>query len=127
MILSDSQISLAVILTLAVALIAPVIGGWMKVLEVRSGGKAAIETRRYEYFQHQMNQLIEWRHQGNSGNDVSTRLISLIVSIDDAEMHRVFNMGLGMLVVVPAKQAAQVKDGVRVGEIVAGEQKVIIQ
>ena len=89
MILSDSQISLAVILTLAVALIAPVIGGWMKVLEVRSGGKAAIETRRYEYFQHQMNQLIEWRHQGNSGNDVSTRLISLIVSIDDAEMQAI--------------------------------------
>jgi hypothetical protein len=86
MILSDSQISLAVILTFAVALIAPVIGGWMKVLEVRNLGKTAIQTRRYEYFQHQMSQLIEWRHQGALGTDVSARLTSLIISIDDAEM-----------------------------------------
>jgi hypothetical protein len=89
MILSDSQISLAVILTFAVALIAPVIGGWMKLLEVKNGGKAAISTRRYEYLQHQMNQLIEWRHQGAMGNDVAGRLTSLIISIDDAEMQAI--------------------------------------
>lgn len=89
MIFSDSQISLAVILTLAVALLAPVIGGWMKVVEVKNLGRTALDTRRYEYFQHQMNQLIEWRHQGALGNDVSTRLISLIVSIDDVQMQAI--------------------------------------
>src|SRR5688572_14663419 len=38
------------------------------------------------------------------------RLIQETDGIDDAEMHRVFNMGLGMLVVVPADQATQVND-----------------
>jgi hypothetical protein len=89
MILSDSQITLALILTLGVTLFAPVIGGWMKVLEVKNLGKTALDTRRYEYFQHQMNQLIEWRHQGAMGNDVAARLISLIVSIDDTEMQSI--------------------------------------
>jgi hypothetical protein len=89
MILSDSQVSLALILGLAVTLFAPIIGGWMKVLEVKNLGKTALDTRRYEYFQHQMNQLIEWRHQGSQGADVSGRLISLIVSIDDHEMQAI--------------------------------------
>ena len=86
MLLSDIEISMAVILAFAGVLLAPIVGGWMKVVEVRNLGKTAIQTRRYEYFQHQMNQLIEWRHQGTLGNDVGGRLVSLIISIDDNAM-----------------------------------------
>jgi hypothetical protein len=88
----DSQVTMTLVLALigfSVSLLAPVVGGWMKVMEVRNLGKTAIQTRRYEYFQHQMNQLIEWRHQGAMGNDVSARLTSLIISIDDSEMQAI--------------------------------------
>jgi hypothetical protein len=88
----DSQVTVTLLLAFvgfAGVLLSPVIGGWMKVMEVKNLGKTAIATRRYEYFQHQMNQLIDWRHQGALGNDVSGRLISLIISIDDAEMQAI--------------------------------------
>jgi phosphoribosylaminoimidazole synthetase len=47
-----------------------------------------------------------------------------------AEMYRVFNMGIGMVVVVPAEAAdAALRSGVdgwRIGELVAGEREVIL-
>lgn len=58
-------------------------------------------------------------------------LIQQLGNIPDAEMHHVFNMGLGMLVIVSPAQAELVKktlgdDVVQVGEIVEGEKKVVI-
>lgn len=51
-------------------------------------------------------------------------LVRQVGHIDDAEMWRVFNMGLGMLVVVRSADAARVidivADATRVGDIVAG-------
>lgn len=48
--------------------------------------------------------------------------------VSDAEMFRVFNMGLGMIIVVPAEQAtlaqAAISDARVVGEIVRGEKQV---
>lgn len=48
--------------------------------------------------------------------------------ISDAEMFRVFNMGLGLIIVVPAEQAtlaqAAISDARVVGEIVRGEKQV---
>jgi phosphoribosylformylglycinamidine cyclo-ligase len=50
--------------------------------------------------------------------------------IDPAEMVHVFNMGLGMLVIVPAEQAAAaqalVPELAEVGEMVAGPAEVHI-
>ena len=59
-------------------------------------------------------------------------LIQQQAAVADEEMFHVFNMGLGMLVIVAREQAdaaAQVLgEGVyRVGEIVGGEQKVEIR
>jgi len=58
-------------------------------------------------------------------------LIQQLGNIPDAEMHHVFNMGLGMLVIVSPEQAELVKktlgdDVVQVGEIVEGDKKVEI-
>ncbi len=59
-------------------------------------------------------------------------LIQRLGQIDDAEMFHVFNMGLGMLVVVPAEQSNRVLtilpgDAYRVGEIVPGNGTVFIE
>jgi phosphoribosylformylglycinamidine cyclo-ligase len=59
------------------------------------------------------------------------RLIQQLGSIPNAEMHHVFNMGLGMLVIVSPEQAELVKkslgdDVYQVGEMVEGEKKVVI-
>ena len=56
-------------------------------------------------------------------------LIQHLGRIPDAEMHHVFNMGLGMLVIVPPAQAALAlktlgTDIYQVGEMVEGEKKV---
>jgi phosphoribosylformylglycinamidine cyclo-ligase len=59
-------------------------------------------------------------------------LIQRTGPIADEEMFHVFNMGLGMLVVLPASQAqaalmALPGDAYRVGEVSAGERQVRIQ
>jgi phosphoribosylformylglycinamidine cyclo-ligase len=57
------------------------------------------------------------------------RLIQRMGNIVDADMFHAFNMGLGMIVVIPAEQAALVKamdDVYVVGQIVSGEKGVII-
>jgi phosphoribosylformylglycinamidine cyclo-ligase len=48
-------------------------------------------------------------------------LIQAQATIDDAEMYRVFNMGMGMLVIVPPADAGRVPGSYRVGEIVMGD------
>ena len=52
-------------------------------------------------------------------------------SIDDDEMYRVFNMGLGMILLVPAEKADRVlghiEDAVVVGEIRKGETKTLLE
>lgn len=48
-------------------------------------------------------------------------------NVRDDEMLRVFNMGIGMLVVVPQAQAAQVPNAYRVGEVVVGHGAVVIE
>ena len=58
-------------------------------------------------------------------------LIQQLGTIPDAEMHHVFNMGLGMLVIVPPEQAELAlktlgDDIYQVGEMVEGEKKVVI-
>ena len=58
-------------------------------------------------------------------------LIQQLGSLPDSEMHHVFNMGLGMLVIVSPEQAELVKkslgdDVYQVGEMVEGEKKVEI-
>ena len=59
------------------------------------------------------------------------QLIQRVGQIDEAEMAHVFNMGLGMLVVAPAGQAAAalraLGEGWVVGEVVAGELECIIR
>jgi phosphoribosylformylglycinamidine cyclo-ligase len=58
-------------------------------------------------------------------------LIQRAQQIHDSEMFRVFNMGLGMLVVTAPEVAAQciaaVPDAVQVGVIVEGEREVVVQ
>jgi len=55
-------------------------------------------------------------------------LIQTIGQIDEAEMYRVFNMGLGMLIIVSPDDGERVtstlKEAVQVGEIVIGERHV---
>ncbi len=58
-------------------------------------------------------------------------LIQQLGNIPDDEMHHVFNMGLGMLVIVPAEQVELAKktlgdDVYEVGVMVEGEKKVVI-
>ncbi len=56
-------------------------------------------------------------------------LIRKIGRVDEAEMHRVFNMGIGLVLIVPARDADAViakaatlgDKGYRIGEMVAGE------
>jgi phosphoribosylformylglycinamidine cyclo-ligase len=48
-------------------------------------------------------------------------------NVTEGEMLRVFNMGLGMLAVLPAKDAKQVDGAYVVGEIVAGQGAVVIE
>lgn len=58
------------------------------------------------------------------------RLIQRLGSVDEAEMFRVFNMGMGMLVVLPAQQVelarAVLSESCLVGEIIAGASGVTI-
>ncbi len=58
------------------------------------------------------------------------RLIQRLGSVDEAEMFRVFNMGMGMLVVIPSEQVEQAQaalaESYRVGEIIAGAAGVTI-
>lgn len=59
-------------------------------------------------------------------------LIQELGKVSDEEMFRVFNMGLGMLVIVPAEQVPLALETLpyasyRVGEIVAGKKEVIIK
>ncbi|MBN1427016.1 MAG: phosphoribosylformylglycinamidine cyclo-ligase [Anaerolineae bacterium] len=59
-------------------------------------------------------------------------LIQELGKVSNEEMFRVFNMGLGMLVIVPAEQASLVLTTLpfasyRVGEIVAGKKEVAIK
>ena len=59
-------------------------------------------------------------------------LIQRAGRIPDDEMFHVFNMGLGMLIVIPPEQASAALnaldgDGYRVGEIVSGHHAVLIQ
>jgi phosphoribosylformylglycinamidine cyclo-ligase len=59
-------------------------------------------------------------------------LLRRLGAVDDSEMVRVFNMGLGMLAVIPADQAALAQqtlpgDAYLAGEIVAGQRQVIIR
>jgi phosphoribosylformylglycinamidine cyclo-ligase len=56
-------------------------------------------------------------------------LIKKIGRVDEAEMYRVFNMGIGLVLIVPAKDAAAViakaatfgDKGYKIGEMVPGE------
>ena len=44
-------------------------------------------------------------------------------------MYQVFNMGIGMVLIVPAKradEALRLTKGIRIGEIIAGSQDVVI-
>jgi phosphoribosylformylglycinamidine cyclo-ligase len=58
------------------------------------------------------------------------QLIQRAGQIDDAEMANVFNLGLGMLVVMPAEQVSRalavLDEGWLVGEVVAGKGECII-
>jgi phosphoribosylformylglycinamidine cyclo-ligase len=52
-------------------------------------------------------------------------LIAARGGVEPAEMHRVFNMGIGLVVVTAADlDLAAVTDAVRIGEVTAGERKV---
>jgi phosphoribosylformylglycinamidine cyclo-ligase len=45
------------------------------------------------------------------------------------EMYQVFNMGIGMVLIVPAKradEALRLTKGIRIGEIIRGTQDVVI-
>ncbi|MEZ4646353.1 MAG: AIR synthase-related protein [Chloroflexota bacterium] len=58
-------------------------------------------------------------------------LMQRLGNIDDAEMCHVFNMGLGMLVIIPAAQVALAQQALSgasylVGEMVVGETAVTI-
>jgi phosphoribosylformylglycinamidine cyclo-ligase len=56
-------------------------------------------------------------------------LIKKIGRVDEAEMYRVFNMGIGLVLIVPARNADAViakaatfgDTGYRIGEMVSGE------
>jgi phosphoribosylformylglycinamidine cyclo-ligase len=59
------------------------------------------------------------------------RLIQQLGAVDEAEMYRVFNMGLGMLVVLPAEQVEAARTALNgasylVGEIVADASGVTV-
>jgi phosphoribosylformylglycinamidine cyclo-ligase len=47
-------------------------------------------------------------------------------NVDKIEMFRTFNMGIGLILVVPAKEAKKIPDGIVIGKIVKGKEKVII-
>jgi phosphoribosylformylglycinamidine cyclo-ligase len=57
-------------------------------------------------------------------------LIQQLGEIDNQEMFHVFNMGLGMLIIVPAADLPRVREVLDevyvVGEMVVGEKKVMI-
>ena len=41
-------------------------------------------------------------------------------------MFRTFNMGIGLVFVVPASEAKKIKNGIVIGKIVKGKEKVVI-
>ena len=56
-------------------------------------------------------------------------LIQTLGNVPMDEMYQVFNMGIGMVLIVPAKradEALRLTKGIRIGEIVAGSQDVVI-
>ncbi len=71
-------------------------------------------------------------HRGSWPVPSLFQLIQQQGNIHSDEMHRVFNMGIGMIAVVPAERAAEVQAGLPeeswiVGELVSGERKVELQ
>ena len=59
-------------------------------------------------------------------------LIQRMGEVDPGEMYRVFNMGIGMLAVVAKEDVEEVRRAIPeetwvVGELVAGERKVILE
>jgi phosphoribosylformylglycinamidine cyclo-ligase len=60
------------------------------------------------------------------------RLIQQRGQVDDAEMYRVFNMGIGMVAVVAPQDLTAVQDAIpeeifTIGEVVVGERRVTFQ
>ena len=56
-------------------------------------------------------------------------LIQTLGNVPMDEMYQVFNMGIGMVLIVPAKRAGEalrLTKGIRIGEIIAGSQDVVI-
>ena len=56
-------------------------------------------------------------------------LIQTLGNVPMDEMYQVFNMGIGMVLIVPAKradEALRLTKGIRIGEIIAGSQDVVI-
>src|SRR5256885_12161230 len=58
------------------------------------------------------------------------QLMQQLGKIEEAEMFRTFNMGIGMAIVCDPDHAAQIRNGVsnchRIGRVVAGERKVVL-
>jgi phosphoribosylformylglycinamidine cyclo-ligase len=48
-------------------------------------------------------------------------------NVDKQEMFRTFNMGIGLVFVVPAQEAKKIPNGIVIGKIVKGKEKVVIQ
>lgn len=69
-------------------------------------------------------------HRGSWPIPPLFQLIQRVGQIDDLEMAHVFNLGLGLLIVLPADQASRalalLGEGWLVGEVVAGEQRCVI-
>lgn len=56
-------------------------------------------------------------------------LIQTVGNVPRDEMYQVFNMGIGMVLIVPAKRAEEalrLTKGIRIGQIIAGSQDVVI-
>ncbi|MHB0966515.1 MAG: phosphoribosylformylglycinamidine cyclo-ligase, partial [Bellilinea sp.] len=71
-------------------------------------------------------------HRGSWPVPPLFQLIQRQGAIHSDEMHRVFNMGIGMIAIVPAERAADVQAALPeeswiVGELVSGERKVKLQ
>lgn len=47
-------------------------------------------------------------------------------NVEKQEMFRTFNMGIGLIFVVPEKEAKKIPDGIVIGKIVKGKDKVVI-
>lgn len=47
-------------------------------------------------------------------------------NVEEQEMFRTFNMGIGLVFVVPPKEAKKIKNGIIIGNIVKGKEKVVV-